>query len=94
MTIRTEQGALLDAIKNNTGSAIRPNTVILIDDTEEHTGPFFCITALADSVIDHSACTTNIIDGADFTLPKGVTIFGEFSSIALTAGGSVIGYTL
>ena len=39
MTIRTEQDALLDGVKRNTGSAIQPSAAILIDDTDAHTGP-------------------------------------------------------
>ena len=93
MTIRTEQDVVLDGVRKNTGIAIQPGGAILIDDTVEHTGPYFAITALADAVVDHSACTTNITDGADFTLPKGVTIYGNFTSISLDSG-TVIAYSL
>jgi len=94
MAIRTEQDALLNAVKNNTGSAIRPSAAILIDDTAEHTGPYFAITALADAVVDISECDMSFItDVADFTIPKGVTIYGQFASIELDSG-SVIAYTL
>jgi len=87
MAIRTEQDALLNAVKNNTGSAIRPSAAILIDDTAEHTGPYFAITALADAVVDISECDMSFItDVADFTIPKGVTIYGQFASIELDSG--------
>ena len=100
MTIRTEQDALLDAVKNNTGNALVPGSTVHIDDTNEHTGPFFAVTALADAVVDVSECTTNITEGdsaamqaiaTNFTIPKGVTIYGDFTSIELDSG-SVIAY--
>ena len=87
-------------IKQNTGEAIQPGSTIHIDDTNAHTGPFFGITALADAVVDVSQCTTNIIEGdssamraiaTNFTIPKGVTIYGDFTSIELDSG-SVIAY--
>ena len=94
MTIRTEQDALLNEVKNNTGSAIRPSAAILIDDLVEHTGPFFAITALVDAVVDVSECDMSFIDDvADFTIPIGVTIYGTFASIELDSG-VVIAYTL
>ena len=94
MAIRTEQDALLNAVKNNTGSAIRPSAAILIDDTAEHTGPYFAITALADAVVDISECDMSFItDVADFTIPTGVTIYGNFTSIELDSG-TVIAYSL
>ena len=68
---------------------------ILIDDTAQHTGPFVAITALADAVVDVSDCTdiaNTMDDAADFTIPKGVTIFGNFSVFSLDSGGPVIAY--
>ena len=47
-------------------SAIQPGTTTLITDIAEHIGPFFAVTAILASTVDHSACTTNIINGADF----------------------------
>jgi uncharacterized protein YcgI (DUF1989 family) len=61
--------------------------VIMIDDTDAHTGPFVAITALTDAVVDISECDMSYIeDVADFTLPKGVTIYGQFASIELDSG--------
>tara|TARA_A100001201_G_C3969165_1_gene165082 strand:+ start:216 stop:488 length:273 start_codon:yes stop_codon:yes gene_type:complete len=61
--------------------------VVLIDDTVEHTGPFVAITALEDAAVDISECDMSYItDVADFTIPKGVTIFGRFESIELDSG--------
>ncbi len=66
--------------------------VILIDDTDAHTGPFVAITALSDAAVDVSECDMSFItDVADFTIPKGVTIFGRFTSIELDSG-SVLAY--
>ena len=44
--------------------SMTPSTVQMIDDTVEHTGPYFAIAALEESVIDTSECTTNITDAA------------------------------
>ena len=75
-------------------SAIQPTVTTLITDAAEHVGPFFAVTAILASTVDHSNCTTNIVNGADFILPEGATIYGNFDSIALLAGGSVMAYTL
>ena len=92
MTIRTEQDALLNEVKKNTGSAIAPSAAILIDDTVEHAGPYFAITALEDAVVDISECDMSFItDVADFTIPKGVTIYGKWDYLELN-GGSCICY--
>ena len=65
---------------------------ILIDDTDAHTGPFVAITAITDAEVDVSECDMSFIeDVADFTIPKGVTIYGQFTSIELDTG-SVIAY--
>ena len=67
---------------------------ILIDDTNQHTGPFVAITALEDAAVDVSDCTdiaATMDDAADFTIPKGATIFGHFSVFSL-ASGKVIAY--
>ena len=65
---------------------------ILIDDTDAHTGPYIAITALEDAAVDISECDMSWIDDvADFTIPKGVTIFGYFASIELDSG-KVIAY--
>lgn len=93
MTIRTQQEALLSAVVNNTKTALEPGTTLIIDDVVEHTGPFFAITALTDAVIDSSECTTNITDiPATLTIPKGVTIYGDFQSIELDSG-ILVAYT-
>ena len=67
---------------------------IFIDDTAQHTGPYVAVTALEDSVVDVSDCTNiedTMEDAADFTIPKGVTIFGRFEVMSL-ASGKVIAY--
>ena len=67
---------------------------ILIDDTAQHTGPFVAVTALEDAEVDVSDCTDiadTMTDAADFTIPKGSTIYGYFSVFSL-ASGKVIAY--
>ena len=67
---------------------------ILIDYTGQHTGAFVAITALEDAVVDVSDCTDisdTLTDAADFTIPKGLTIYGYFSVFSL-ASGKVIAY--
>ena len=61
--------------------------LILIDDDAEHAGPFVAIQALEDSVVDVSECDMSFIeDVVDFTIPAGMTIYGNFASIELDSG--------
>tara|TARA_Y100001938_G_scaffold138767_1_gene204723 strand:- start:1788 stop:2054 length:267 start_codon:yes stop_codon:yes gene_type:complete len=67
---------------------------VFIDDTAQHTGPYMAITAIEDSVVDVSDCTNianTMDDAADFTIPKGVTIYGYFAVFSL-GSGKVIAY--
>ena len=67
----------------------------LIDDDAVHTGDFMAITALLDSTVDVSDCpliANTIEDAADFVIPKGVTIFGNFTQISIVTGGSILAY--
>ena len=100
MTIRTEQDALLHATSQNTNEALNPGSTVHIDDVLLHTGPFFAITALTDAVVDVDQCTTDITENnggtmqavtTDFTIPKGLTIYGIFPSVELNSG-SVLAY--
>ena len=75
-------------------SAIQPGSTTLITDVAPHTGPYFAITALLASTVVHAGSTTHIINGANFIIPEGVTIYGNFESIALLAGGSVLAYSI
>ena len=93
MTIRTEQDALLSNVKDNTALPLGFKGSILIDDNADHTGPYFAITALADAALDVSSCDMNIEDAVDFTIPKGVTIYGHFQVLSLVSG-SVLAYKL
>lgn len=90
MAFHTNEERLLKRLENR--ARIGQCGVIFIDDTVEHTGPFAAVQALAESTLDHSACTTNIEDGADFAIPAGATIFGEFKSVAFAAGAKVLAY--
>ena len=78
---------------------------VFIDDQNVHTGLFVAITAIEDSEVDVSDSTNianTMVDGADgttgastmttdFTIPKGVTIFGRFEFFSL-GSGKVIAY--
>ena len=75
---------------------------ILIDDQNAQTGPFAAITAITDAVIDTSECDITFMEHRDssgdadalpatITIPKGVTIYGRYTSIELDSG-SVIAY--
>ena len=88
----TTQETLLVAIKDAIQGSNNPKSVKLIDDTNEHSGPFYALQALTDAAVDFGNCTINIIDEANFTIPKGVTIYGNFTSVALSSG-SVLAYT-
>lgn len=98
---QTISEGLLKNLLENLNDSLAPQNVAHIDDTRKHTGPFFAITALADAVVDVSECDMAIIesDGAggtqaiatDFTIPKGVTIYGNFNSVELDSG-SVLAY--
>jgi hypothetical protein len=100
MAYNTNQDILLSEVKNNTGEALTPGSTVHIDDVLLHTGPFFAVTALTDTVVDVSECTTGITENnagtmqavaTNFTIPKGVTIYGNFTSIELDSG-SVLAY--
>lgn len=85
----TTEERLLKAIEKLTKNSLGQCGVLMIDDTNEHTGPFVALTAIgtADAVIDTSECTTNIEDAAaTITIPEGATIFGNFTSIELDSG--------
>ena len=97
-TYHTEQERMLDEIRNRTVDSVRPRAAILIDDTSTHAGPFFAISALTDAASDVGTGAGEgdmsfIEDVADFTLPKGMTIYGTFQSIGLDSG-KVIAYRI
>ena len=97
-TYHTEQERMLDEIRNRTVDSVRPRAAILIDDTSTHAGPFFAISALTDAAFDvgtgeGEGDMSFIEDVVDFTLPKGMTIYGTFQSIGLDSG-KVIAYRI
>ena len=73
--------------------ALGQNGAVIIDGTDEITGPFIAITGLEASVVDTSECTTNLSGTvpATFKIPEATTIYGWFDSIELDSG-SVIAY--
>ena len=67
---------------------------VIIDGTDEISGPFIAVTGLEDSVVDTSECDVTWLSGtipATFKIPAGGTIYGYFASIELDSG-SVIAY--
>ena len=93
----------LSKLATESSAAINPVTTIMFGGAEQnaYTGPFYALTALAEAVIDVSECELNIKTrtsastmGAvetNITIPVGVTIYGNFSSIELDSG-TVIAY--
>jgi len=99
-TIRTEQDKWHSDTADGVNNSLTPGTTVHINDQKKHTGPFFAITALADAVVDVSECEIGIVEGnggaiqaiaTDLTIPKGITIYGNFTSIELDSG-TVIAY--
>ncbi len=90
----TQTEILLAAIKDAVHGANNPKSVKLIDNYDTtHTGPFYAIQAIEDAAVDVSECDMSfIIDVADFTIPKGATIYGNFASIAIDSG-KVLAYS-
>ena len=64
---------------------------LFIDDTAQHTGPFYAIQGISDGVLDVSGMTHDIVDAADFTIPNGAIIYGDFRVVQLT-GGTCLAY--
>ena len=93
-------------VQEGTNAALGQAGSVFIDDDAVHTGPFVAITAIIDSEVDVSDCVrieNTMVDGltgttgasvmeTDFTIPKGVTIFGRFEYFSLVSGGKVIAY--
>ena len=104
MANRTEADKNLASISNTNEASLMPVTTIMFGDAEqnEYTGPFYALTALSEAVIDVDECTTNIktrtsastmgVTTTNITIPKGVTIYGNFNSIELDSG-TVIAYS-
>ena len=77
-------------VQESQNAALGQAGVVFIDGDSaqnEITGPFVAITALSDAAVDISECDMSYITSiADFTIPKGVTIYGHFASIELDSG--------
>ena len=97
MDIRNNIEKLIDTTNTHLENQIGDTgTTVHINDTVVHRGPFFAITALEAAVVDVSECETQIIENGgsgntqaiatDFTIPAGVTIYGNFRSIELDSG--------
>lgn len=90
MGYNTNADRLLDRV--NKALRVGACGAILIDDTSTHTGKFSAITVVgtADAVLTTNTAS-DIEDFAQLTVPKGVTIFGNFSAVDLQSG-AVIAY--
>ena len=99
---QTISESLLKNLLANLNDSLAPQNVTHIDDNNKHMGPFFAVTALTNATVDVSECNTNIKEfnggniqdiTTDFVIPKGVTIYGNFDSIEITGGGTVLAYS-
>tara|TARA_R100001443_G_scaffold117120_2_gene140034 strand:- start:2839 stop:3129 length:291 start_codon:yes stop_codon:yes gene_type:complete len=96
MAARTDMELALANIGNNTRSLTSPRSSKFIDDDSQHIGTFQAVLAITDAVVDVTDCvfgSSMETYDADFTLPKGVTIYGSFETLSLESG-SVIAYKL
>lgn len=82
--IETDADALIKQAK--------PTSVHLIADTSNHSGSWYAVTALEDSEVDQAASTIDSGIGANFTIPKGVTIYLAACSVLSLNSGKVIAY--
>jgi hypothetical protein len=95
---------LIGDLARTTEASLTPVTTIMFGGAEqnEYTGPFYALTALSEAVIDVSECTTNIktrtsastmgANTSNITIPIGVTIYGDFSTVELDSG-TVLAYS-
>ena len=82
------------SVQEATNAQLGQAGAVIIDGTDEISGPFVAITALEDSVVDTSECDVTWLSGtipATFKINSSVTIYGYFASIELDSG-SVIAY--
>ena len=86
--------------KYNQVTIYQSYTTIIVNQIR-HCGPFYAISALEDSEIDVSEGDTGIIEFAsgakrdvetDFTIPKGMNIYSNFTCIELNSG-KIIAYS-
>lgn len=69
-----------------------------IDDTTDYTGDWVAVTILADTTFTKLISSLTYINGATSPgniaklVSKGITLYGRFSEIQLSAGGIVIAY--
>ena len=98
---RTTADCCCEENKNHNKQAVYQSYTTHINDAVQHSGPFYAISALEDTVVDVSQGNTGIIEfnsgtkraiETDFTIPKGMTIYSNFESIELDSG-SVLAYS-
>ena len=89
MGYNTNADRLLDRV--NKALRVGACGAILINDTAAKTGKFSAITAVgtADVVLDATTASDITDFDVDVTIPKGVTIFGNFTSIVVNSGVAI-----
>ena len=96
----TTQQNLLQNIYQILHETISPSKQYLIDETAKlWTGSFYAITAVSDTTIDVSECDLGIEEKAaaggtqaittDIDIPQGMTLYGNFKSIEISAGSCI-----
>ena len=94
MDLRDDKDIMINETRRFTHSSVQPGAAMMVPPNGLRTGPFFAITALSDSAVDTAQCDMSFISGVvNFTLPAGITIYGDFASVYITSG-LVIAYTL
>ena len=94
MDLRDDKDIMINETRRFTHSSVQPEKAVMIQPNVLSGGPFFAITAISDCDFDIAQCDMSFIDGVvNFTLPAGVTIYGDFTSVFITSG-LVIAYTL
>ena len=91
---KTEKTLQKYTVQEANNAQLGQGGAIIIDGTDEISGPFIAVTALAAAVVDTSECDVTWLSGtipATFAIPVGTTIYGSFASIELDSG-AVIAY--
>ena len=65
---------------------------VFIDDTAQHTAGYYAIQGINAAKLDVSDCVfgSGMTDfDADFTIPNGAIIYGNFSTVSLESGSCI-----
>jgi hypothetical protein len=100
----TIEQALLKNVNSTLKETVAPSIQIYMATSAKlYKGPFFALQAMEDTRIDVSECTLNMVEkGAsggvqpietDVIVPKGMTIYGNFSTVEIQSG-LLVGYAV